>query len=373
MRLLHVYSGNMYGGIEAMLHTIATGQTASLESEVALCFDGRLGRELQAAGVRVHRLPEVRVSRPHTVRRGRQALRTIVREGDFDRVICHAAWPHAVFGRAVRDSHVPLVLWVHDAMTGRSWTERWAQRTAPDLAICNSHFTAATLGTLYRNVPAAVVYPPVPVPRLSTSAADRTAIRRELDTPADAIVVVQASRAEPWKGHRALLEALTLLRDVPNWVWWIVGGAQRRGEHGFIETLQAAAHRAGVGDRVRLAGQRANVQQLLAAADVYAQANIRPEPFGVAFVEALAAGLPVVTISMGGAMEILDRSCGILVPPADVRALADALRLLIVDPARRRDLASAARTRARQIADPVRQLRVLADVLTAMTARGRVS
>ncbi len=70
MRVLHVYSGNLFGGIEALLLTLARHRAdcPSLDGDVALCFEGRLGRELEAAGVRVHRLPEVRASRPQTVR-----------------------------------------------------------------------------------------------------------------------------------------------------------------------------------------------------------------------------------------------------------------------------------------------------------------
>lgn len=367
MRLLHVYSGNMYGGIEAMLQTIATTKVAALQSEVALCFEGRLGRELHDAGVPVHRVPEVRASRPHTIRRARHALSAVIRSGNFDRVICHAAWPQAVFGRAVRDTGTPLVFWVHDAMTGRAWTERWARRAPPDLAICNSRFTASTLGTIYPRVPAVVVHPPVAVPALTTAPSDRAALRREFDTPADSVVIIQATRAERWKGHLALLDALASLRHVSNWVWWIAGGAQRPAEREFMETVEATARRAGVIDRVRFVGQRSDVGRLLAAADVYAQANLRPEPFGLAFVEALAAGLPIVTMAMGGALEIVDDSCGVLVPADDTNALSAALLQMISNTAYRAQLAAAAPARARFVADPAKQIHALHDALAAMT------
>jgi hypothetical protein len=69
----------------------------------------------------------------------------------------------------------------------------------------------------------------------------------------------------------------------------------------------------GVADRVRFIGERSDVGRLLAAASVHCQANLRPEPFGIALVEALAVGLPVVTVAMGGALEIVDESCGMLI------------------------------------------------------------
>ena len=73
--------------------------------------------------------------------------------------------------------------------------------------------------------------------------------------------------------------------------------------------LKAIADRGGVADRVRFLGQRSDVPRLMAAADVFCQPNAGPEPFGVVFVEALYAGLPVVTSAFGGAVEVVERPC----------------------------------------------------------------
>ena len=85
----------------------------------------------------------------------------------------------------------------------------------------------------------------------------------------------------------------------------------------YVDALVAAARRLGIDDRVRWLGERQDVRRLLGAADVHCQANVAPEPFGIAYVEALAAGLPVVASRAGGAMEIVDESCGVLVPAGD--------------------------------------------------------
>jgi glycosyltransferase involved in cell wall biosynthesis len=170
---------------------------------------------------------------------------------------------------------------------------------------------------------------------------------------------------ERWKGHTLVMDALAGLRDLP-WVWWIVGGAQRPEELAYLGALRAAADRLGVADRVRFLGERRDVRQLLAAADIHCQANLGPEPFGITFIEALAAGLPVVTTAMGGALEIVDDSCGILVPPDDVVALAASLRRLVADPVLRARLSSAGPARARQVSDPAAQMRRLSDALHRM-------
>jgi glycosyltransferase involved in cell wall biosynthesis len=184
-------------------------------------------------------------------------------------------------------------------------------------------------------------------------------------------VIIQATRSEAWKGHAALLEALTTMADDRRWVWWQVGGAQRPPERAFLDALRASAEEAHLLDRIRWVGERTDVPRLLAAADIYCQANTKPEPFGVVFVEALAAGRPVVTTALGAAPEIVNDSCGILVPPNDPDALARSLRRLIDDPAYRRQLGAGAPRRAQQLCDPVTQIGRVNDLIAAMVAPAR--
>jgi glycosyltransferase involved in cell wall biosynthesis len=372
MRVLHVYSGNLYGGIETLLVTMARMRALcpAIEPAAALCFEGRLSTELQAAGVAVHRLPEVRASRPYTVRRARRALASVIESGRFDHVICHAAWSQAIFGGVVKRAHVPLVYWAHDVATGTHWTERVARRVRPDLVIYNSRYTAGSTSRLYDGVPSIVLTAPIDTRACALTAAERAGVREELATPADATVLIQVSRMEALKGHAVVLDALGLLRDLPDWTWWIVGGAQRPKEAAYLGTLVASARRLGIADRLRWLGERQDVRRLLAAADVHCQANITPESFGITYVEALAAGLPVVTSRFGGAMEIVDESCGVLVPPGDSNALAAALERLIVDRPLRAKLAAAAPARARTLSDPATQMFRLADALNAMSPVG---
>jgi glycosyltransferase involved in cell wall biosynthesis len=372
MRVLHVYSGNLYGGIETLLVTMARSRALcpAIEPQVALCFDGRLSAELAATGVPVHRLPEARASRPQPIRRARRALASVLEAGRFDRVVCHAAWSQALFGGVVRRAKVPLVFWAHDVATGTHWTERIARLVRPDLVIGNSRYTADSLRRLYKNVPSIVLTYPVDTNAAVLTTAERAALRQQLDTPADATVLIQVSRMEAWKGHAVMIEALAQLSAQSGWIWWVVGGAQRPEERAYVKELTAAARRLGIDDRVRWLGERHDVRRLLAAADIHCQANVAPEPFGIAYVEALAAGLPVVASCSGGAIEIVDESCGVLVPPGDSTALAAALERLIVDRPLRAKLAGGAPPRARNLSDPGTQMGRFADALAAMSPAG---
>lgn len=368
MRVLHLYAGNLYGGIERLLVTMAryAGLCPSLQPSFLLCFEGRLADELRACGATVHMSGPVRLSRPWTVWRARQRFGRLLERHPFDAVVCHACWSHVVFAPVVRSRGLPLVFWAHDMLTGRHWLERWARRIDPHLVLTNSRFTQGTVPTLFPHVRSELCYHPVAPPDAEAERDQRGKVRAALGAPANEVVLIMASRLERWKGHALLLSALSLLRETPNWSCWIAGGVQRHQEAAYLAELQDSVARTGLGDRVRFLGQRSDVGALMAAADVYCQPNTRPEPFGIAFVEALHAGLPVVTTAMGGVLEIVDRTCGILVPPGDPRQLADALHQLIADQALRTHLGDGGPVRARQLCDPVESLRRMQGLLASL-------
>lgn len=369
MRVLHLTSGNMYGGVETFLATLAREATAvpDMRSEFAMCWEGRLSAELGRLGTQAHVLGHARISRPHTVMRARQALQALLDREPFDVVVCHQPWPCVVFGSVVRRAGFPLVLWVHMAGQGRHWLERLARRTRPELAICSSRFTAECTSRWLADAHIEHVYCPVSRPEVA-GCANRAALRGTLDTPARDVVIVQVSRLESLKGQRVLLQALADLREQPGWTCWMVGGPQRPSESVYLRELQMVAQRAGIADRVRFLGERSDVPALLNAADVYCQPNRAPEAFGLSLVEALHAGLPVVTTGIGGAREIVDDSCGVLVAAGDVAALSEALTRLIRDDQLRARLGVHARLRPYEICDPIRQMRRIHELLLSVRA-----
>jgi glycosyltransferase involved in cell wall biosynthesis len=379
MRVIHIVSGRLYGGVETLLVTLARCRTlsAAMEPEFALCFDGRLRDELAETGARVHLLGEVRARHPVSVMRARRQLRDLLTTRSVDVVVCHLPWTEAVFGTVARRAGVPLVFWMHGPASGRGWLERWTALTPPDAAICNSKYTAKSLPMIFPGIPFDVIYLPVRAAQMDREAQDhlqvRLQVRQEFDTPPDALVIVQVSRMERWKGHLIHLAALEQLREVPNWIAWFVGGAQNSDEVAYGAELKAAASSLGIGSRVRLVGERPEVAKILAAADVFCQPNVEPEPFGIAFIEALQAGLPVLASASGGTLEIIDSSCGILVPGGSPEAVAEALRQLINNSELRGRLGAAGPARARQLTDPTAQTSLLAASLEAVLSRGAVA
>ncbi|MBB4638990.1 glycosyltransferase involved in cell wall biosynthesis [Longimicrobium terrae] len=371
--MMHVYAGNLYGGVERMLAVFAAEASTDprLEQSFALCFEGRLADELREAEAPLDVLGPVRMRRPLTVVRARRALAEVMERRRPDVVVCHSSWTHGIFASVARDRGIPVAFWLHDAVTGRTWADRLARRTRPDAALCTSAFAATTLERLWSGVPSAVVHPPIM--HHTVDPLRGTILRGVLGTGLDEVVILQASRMEAWKGHRVLIDALGLMAGSPGWTCWIAGGPQRPAEEVYLEGLRARAEELGIAHRVRFLGQRADVPLLMAAADIVCQPNLQPEPFGITFVEAMQAGRPVVGTAAGGTNEVVVESTGFLIPVDDAAALADALRTLVEDEAVRHRLGAAGPGRARELSDPLRQMErmraVLAGIVRADGAR----
>jgi glycosyltransferase involved in cell wall biosynthesis len=364
LRVLHVNAGNRFGGVETMLLTLAKCRDVcpAMQSDFAVCYPGRLRDELAAAGATVYELGAVRTSRPWAVIAARTRLRRLIETARVDIIVCHMPWALAVFGPPAQASRVPLVFWAHGLWGGNHWIEHWSSRVRPVRIICNSYFTAESVTAAYPGVPADVVVCPVCIPA-GVSPNVRLALRSELSVAEQTIVIIQASRMEPCKGHRLLIEALANLKGLTNWNCWIVGGPQSHSEEQYMRSLIEVVERLDLSSRVRFLGERSDVPRLLLAADIHCQPNLGPETFGLTFIEALHAGLPVVTTRLGGAVEILGEAYGVLVPPKDAARLAAHLGDLILSPRLRHQFAAAGPARARQLCDPAQQISALHSVL----------
>jgi len=362
IKILHLNAGNMIGGVESVLLTFAefAGTCPQLQQEFALAFDGAFADALRRAGTVVSILPEAQLRSPVSVLRTRDALRKLIQRQRYDAIVSHAPWCQVVYAPVAKRMKIPVVFWMHNVADGH-WLQRIAARHSPKLTICNSAFTRSTLPGLYPYSPSRIVYNPVRP--LEESGANRKEARSGLGATDDTLVIFMASRMDSWKGHVNLLRAVAEIPTAVAWQIWIAGAPQSSAEKAYFEDVQSEAKRLKLGERVRFLGHRSDVPVLMKAADIYCQPNAEPEPFGVVFVEALQAGVPVVTFSMGGPQEILDAKTGILVPPGDLAALRDALVRLMEDAPLRLGLGSSGPERARELCDPARQILRLHEVV----------
>lgn len=168
----------------------------------------------------------------------------------------------------------------------------------------------------------------------------RARARAALGIGGDEQVVLSVGRIEPYKGTHVLVQALALLPD-PRHVRLLVIGAGK-GEPG-VAWLREKARAHGAGDLLdwRPAVPQAELPAYYAAADVCAVPSLH-ETFGLVALEAMASGIPVVASDAGGLRELVRHGdTGLLCPPGDTSALAEALGVVLGDPSRARRMGAA--------------------------------
>lgn len=185
------------------------------------------------------------------------------------------------------------------------------------------------------------------VDRFVQGARARREKRREFGFRDEEVVVVLSGRFRPEKGHDLLLTAMpTILATVPNVRFLFLGTGSLK------DAVAEQLRQQNLTGAVRLAGFRSDVAECLAAADIAVQPS-RSEGLGTAVLEAGAAGLPVVATAIGGIPDIVvSGQTGLLVPPEDARALAEAIVRLATDAELRHRLGSAARQRVAEHFSP---------------------
>lgn len=154
-------------------------------------------------------------------------------------------------------------------------------------------------------------------------------------------VIGMVARLDAIKDHDTLLQAFGLVRSrIPDCELWIVGDGALRG------ALESKSRAYGIADRTKFLGDRVDVPELLGQMDVYAFSTTRDEGFGIALIEAMAAGVALVASDVPACREVLgDGEGGILVPPENAGALARAIVEVLQNPSLRANKIEGARAR----------------------------
>lgn len=153
----------------------------------------------------------------------------------------------------------------------------------------------------------------------------------ELAIPRGVPVVVVVSRLHRLKGIEHFLEAAVLVRRRFPETRFLIVGETSPNERAYQSVLARLAERLGVADRIVFAGLRTDVPDLLASATVSVMPSLN-EALSNVLLESMAAGVPVVATRVGGTPEAIEDGVnGLLVPPADPVALANAVGSLLAD------------------------------------------
>lgn len=285
------------------------------------------------------------------------AMRCALTGGEYDLVhthLVHADWHAGLAATGVRRPRLVSTKHNHDPFRARqpfrALEAAWLRRSAGAIAISSSLADFVERHNAVR--PDTVLYgwPSGPEPPSRPAGS----VRR----------LLAVGRLEAQKGYDVLIEAVAQLRASGADVRLDIAGEGRQ-----RALLQASIYRHGLRDHVALLGQRSDVPELMAQADAFVH-TARWEGFGLVLLEAMAAGLPVVTTAVGAIPEVVaGHETALLVPPDDAPAFAAAVRALVDDPDRARRLARAGHERLRTQFSPALMARRTSAVYERALAR----
>jgi glycosyltransferase involved in cell wall biosynthesis len=268
------------------------------------------------------------------------------------------------------------------------WTggERWFRRNAPlpwslfgqgiyafvDAVICDSV-------TCLNAIRQGLILPPpgycipngIEPPRSERS---REEMATEIGIPSGARVVAQIARLQPTKGQDLLLEAAPLvLAQQPDAFFLVVGySGHTQVALDYRDRLDRIVKTKGVGDRVRIVSYPGSIGDIWSLVDVHAHPT-RLDSSPISLLESMSLGKPAVTSRIGGIPElVVDGETGIILPPNDTRALANAILRLLQDPGEAARLGRNARQRYEAGYTPGVMARRIEDVFEQVYAAPRI-
>ncbi|HEY6564054.1 MAG TPA: glycosyltransferase family 4 protein [Pirellulaceae bacterium] len=222
----------------------------------------------------------------------------------------------------------------------RSFHRVLANSTAQQAELRRFRVPATRIDILPSFVDSTVLRPPDPE--------EYERAREKLGISPSQFVLTTVARLSRNKGHTYMLQALPAIRAAVPEVLYLVpgeGDAPWRGEGGLRGELEAETERLGLAGHVRFLGYHPDLRTLYHATDVVVSPSLL-EGMQVALLEAMSAGRPIVATAIGGTPDaIVDGETGLLVPPADPHALAQAVIRLFHDPSLRRRLGASGRQR----------------------------
>jgi L-malate glycosyltransferase len=365
MRVLYVNQTAQVSGAERSLLSLLKGLEGEPEPLVG-CPPGELAEAVREIGVDVAPIVGTQASfRLHPIHTSlglaemaRSSLQVRRLASRLAADLVHANTTRAsLLALLARRRQGPPVLahirdWVPEGRFSRFVLGVIARRA--DMVVANSAYVAGQFDGLPLRRPVRVVHNPVDLERFDPASADGEAIRRELGVPGDAVVLAVVAQLTPWKGQDDAIRAFAALPPSDReTILLLVGSAKFAGpgtqfdNAAFEGRLRRLAAELGVDERVRFAGERSDVPDVLAATDVLLMPSWR-EAFGRIAIEAMAMGVPVVATDVGGPAEIVRPGIdGLLLPPRDPGAWSRGLEPLLGDARKREELGGHGLVRAR--------------------------
>ncbi|MBI4670394.1 MAG: glycosyltransferase family 4 protein [Chloroflexi bacterium] len=356
VRVLHVsYLGGLGGGETIWLSLLRALDRRAWEPLVLCGTPGAFVDELRAAHIAVEVMPyQLPYFKNGWLPTGTVSI--LPRMWSFMRAqsieLVHVKDPESAFYIApvARLLNLP-VIWTCSAWwhAERGWKSQFYKHFFTRILTYTETTKRALVATNARLNEKIVVMPSgIDVNEFAPGPRDETLLD-ELHIPRDAPVITLLARFQPVKGHEIFLQAArAILNSFPETRFLLVGDnafATAEGDAYKRAMLDLIARDECLRTRVVIAGFRRDIPRLLHATDVLVCPSLF-ETYGMANLEAMACGVPVVSTNIGGPAEtVVDGETGFLVPPRDVAAIAARVCQLLTDGELRQRLGAQARQR----------------------------
>lgn len=332
LKVLQIVSSSAAGGAER--HALGLSEALQQQGhyvELICPGEGWISHAARQVGVPVHLSPMRRMGWMAT---RNLIARKVKREG-IDVLHTHLTRASYIgFAVGVKE-HVPVVTTVHLLNNDRLFrrlaqgrnrlvaVSEYVQTVLHEKGVAREYIDTVYNGTDF----------------LQYDAADPAAVKAELGIPVERRIIGIVGRVCKSKGHIEMIRALKrIVKSVPNAHAVCVG----RIEPGFKDELQRAVHSEGVADHITFTGVRADVPRMIDAFDVSAMPS-HMETFGLAAIEAMARGRPVIASNVGALPEVVSHGRTGLLVSVDASELAGAAEYLLNDDPVRHEMGRQAR------------------------------
>lgn len=375
VRVLYVHGITEVGGAERdLLSLLAHLDRAKFEPLVALPDRGPLFDLLRARGVEVTVTPVPAWRKVRSLfDRGPALFKLwrLIRSRKVALIHANDFWYISLAQRAAAWAGIPAVAHVRQEIEPRR-VRQYRMGTVDRLLTVSERIRETALQAGLSSERVQTCYSGIDPDRM-VKTAEGASVRAHHGLDGRTFLVGTVANLFPRKGYEHLIRALHLVRQELAGLGCLIVG---EGDAAYRAQLEALAHSLGLADRVVFAGFQPDVYPYLAAMDLFVLPSVM-EGFGIALLEAMAMGLPVVATKVGGVPEVVEEGVtGLLVPPAVPASLARAILTLAETPALRRTLGEAGAKRVRERFHVVKMARqieaIYGDVLRSSPRAGRV-